>query len=85
MKLKITILHEDCDPKLGDDRTLPYTTYLVYYNLDGQVKTDLVMCKKEVDIFDHYWDHYHHEFIKFVKTEGRSNPRLWVNPNTVKK
>ena len=35
------ILHEKCDPKLADDTKLPYTAYLVQYDIDGAVYRDL--------------------------------------------
>jgi hypothetical protein len=79
--LKITILHEDCDKELSKDASLPYTTYLVEYKLDGTIRYDIVNCKKMIDIFDHYWDHYRHDFIGITQTEGRINPRNWNDPN----
>ncbi len=82
--MKITILHEDCDKELSKDTSLPYTTYLVEYKLDGTVRYDVVNCKKMIDIFDHYWDHYRHDFINLTQTEGRIDPRLYgfkSNPN----
>ena len=79
--MKITILHEDCDKESFQDTTLPYTTYLVEYKLDGTVRYDLVNCKKMIDIFDHYWDHYRHDFINMTQTEGRVNPKMWNDPN----
>ena len=30
------VIHEKCDPKLADDRKLPYTAYLVQYEVDGK-------------------------------------------------
>jgi hypothetical protein len=79
--LKITILHEDCDKELSKDTSLPYTTYLVEYKLDGTIRYDIVNCKKMIDIFDHYWDHYRHDFIGITQTEGRINPRNWNDSN----
>ena len=37
----------------------------------------MVNCKKMIDIFDHYWDHYRHDFINVTQTEGSINPKLW--------
>ena len=81
MSDKITILHEDCDPSLANDKSLPYTTYIVEYKLDGTTRYDIVNCKKVVDIFDHYWDHYRHDLIRFTQTEGAINPKNWNDPN----
>lgn len=79
------IISQDCDPSAGADRSLPYTTYLIEYLQDGVTKFDLVASSKKVDIFDHYWDLYRSDFINMTQTEGRINPRLWVDPNAKEK
>lgn len=78
------IFEQDCDPTLADDRSLPYTAYLVEYVLDGTTRYDIVISGKKVEIFDYYWDHYRHDFVKFTQTEGRVNPKLWNNPKEQK-
>ena len=75
------ILKTDCDPSLQDDKTLPVNAFLVEYLLDGMTKFDIVMASKKVEIFDHYWDHYRHDFINMTQTEGRVNPKMWNDPN----
>lgn len=77
---KIKFIHQDCDPSMAEDTSLPYTCYLVEYYDEGRRKFDLVTCNKKVDIFDHYWDNYREGFIGFNQSEGRTNPKLW-NPN----
>jgi hypothetical protein len=77
--LTVKILYQDCDPELAKDRTLPYTAYIVTYEIDGVIKYDIVQCNKKLDIFDHYWDHYRGDFKSFKQTEGRVNPRLYGN------
>ena len=82
----IKLLHEDCDITLADDRTLPYTAYLVTYKVNEVLKYDIVITDKKCDIFDHYWDKYREGFISFKQSEGRANPRLWGNkPKETKK
>jgi len=82
----LNILHRDCDPTLAQDRTLPYTAYLVEYLQDGMTHFDIVISSKRVEIFDHYWDLYRHDLIRMTQTEGRVNPKLWGNkPNEKKK
>lgn len=81
---KTKLLAEDCAPEAGEDRSLPYTSYLVKYKLDGSVRYDLVIAKKKVDVFDDYWDLYRHDFISFDQTEGRVNPKLWNPPKKEK-
>jgi hypothetical protein len=73
----VRIIHQDCDASLGDDRSLPYTAYLVEYRQDGITKFDVVVAPKRVDIFDYYWDLYRHDLINMTQTEGRVNPKLW--------
>jgi len=79
------ILHQNCDPSLAEDRTLPYTCYLVWYENDGVLCYDLVLTNKKVDIFDYYWDNYRENFKGFKQSEGRVNPKLWNNPKNSKK
>jgi hypothetical protein len=82
----LNILHRDCDPTLAQDRTLPYTAYLVEYLQDGMTHFDIVISSKRVEIFDHYWDLYRHDLIRMTQTEGRVNPKIWGNkPNEKKK
>lgn len=82
----MNILHRDCDPTLAQDRTLPYTAYLVEYLQDGMTHFDIVISSKRVEIFDHYWDLYRHDLIRMTQTEGRVNPKIWGNkPNEKKK
>ena len=76
----MNIIHKDCDPSLAQDRSLPYTAYLVEYLQDGMTHFDIVMASKKVDIFDEYWDKYRKDLIKFTQTEGRTNPKLWNPP-----
>lgn len=85
--MSVKILHENCDPSLANDRTLPYTAYIVKYFNDEQYNYDIVICDKKADIFDHYWDKYREGLIDFKQTEGRVNPKLWgiQQPNKKKK
>ena len=41
------IIHQDCDPTLADDRSLPYTAYLVEYLQDGMTHFDIVSAGKK--------------------------------------
>lgn len=75
--MSIKIVHENCDPEKADDKTLPYTAYLVTYLQDGKKTYDVSICNKQVDLFDHYYDKYKKDFIRFDQTEGRMNPKLW--------
>jgi hypothetical protein len=83
--LSIKILHQNCDPKLADDKTLPYTAYIVKYYDDEQLNYDIVICNKKTDIFDYYWDRYREDLISFKQTEGRVNPKLWGSQQPAKK
>ena len=80
----IRMIHKECDPSLAEDRSLPYTAFLVEYLQDGITKFDICSASKQVDIFDHYWDHYRHDFVNMTQTEGRVNPKLWQDPSSKK-
>lgn len=82
--MSVKIIYENCDPQLAQDKSLPYTAYLVKYCVDDQYKYDVVICNKKTDIFDHYWDRYREGLISFKQTEGRTNPKLWGPPNKKK-
>jgi hypothetical protein len=56
---------------------LPYTAYLVHYEIDGATAYDIVIPHKRVDIFDYYWDRYREGLKGFKQSEGRVNPKLW--------
>lgn len=75
---------ENCDPSLADDRSLPYTSFLVQYRVGDEIRYDLVVANKKVDVFDYYWDRYREDLITFNQTEGRVNPKLWNNPTKKK-
>ena len=73
------IIHEDCDPKLAQDKKLPYTAYLVCYEKDntGTLHHDLTVAGTQVEIFDHYYDKYKKGFQWMKQSEGRVAPHLW--------
>lgn len=73
------ILYEDCDPDKAQDKSLPYTAYLIEYKQDGESHYDVALGKKQVEIFDHYWDKYRENFVNMKQSEGRVNPKLWSN------
>jgi hypothetical protein len=80
------ILHQNCDPELANDRSLPYTAYLVTYEIDGAISYDLVIPDKQIEIFDVYWDKYREGLKGWKQSEGRVNPKLWgVQPKETKK
>jgi len=73
----LKIIHEDCDPSISLDKTLPYTAYLVEYLIDGISHYDISIGRNQVEMFDYYYDKYKKDFIKFTQSEGRANPKLW--------
>ena len=80
-KTQVKILEKDCEKSRGDDKTLPYTAFMVTYRqTDGILKYDIVTSPKQVDIFDYYWDEYGKGFVSMNQTEGRANPKLWTPP-----
>jgi hypothetical protein len=83
--LTVQIIHKNCDPTLADDKSLPYTAYIVKYYENDQYCYDIVICNKKVDIFDYYWDRYREDLVSFKQTQGRVNPRTWCPKNGKKK
>ena len=73
------IIHQDCDPKLAEDKSLPYNAFLIEYTVEGKPKFDIANGDGQVDIFDEYWDKYSSDFKNMTQTEGRINPKLWNN------
>lgn len=85
MSSKINILHQDCDPTLSQDKSLPQTAFLVEYLVDGLTKFDLVISAKKVDIFDHYYDNYRKDLLNITQSAGTVNPKTWGGPSPGKK
>ena len=80
----IKVLHEKCDPKLADNKKLPYTAYLIEYVEEDKTFYDITMCQKGVELFDHYYDKYKTGLKGWKQTKGIVNPKLW-NPEPEKK
>ena len=70
-------LFEDCDPDKAQDRSLPYSAYLVEYKKDGKSHYDIASAAKQSEIFDHYYDLYGKDFVTMKQSEGRTNPKLY--------
>lgn len=81
----LKFIAKECDPSIAQDKSLPYTAYLVEYLQDGITKFDLVYGNKKSEIFDYYWDLYRQDLINMTQSEGRVNPKLWNDPNQQKK
>lgn len=75
--MNIKFLHQKCDSDLANDRSLPYNTFLVKYENDGEILYDIIQSNKKSDVFDHYWDKYREGLKGFKQTEGRVNPKLY--------
>jgi hypothetical protein len=71
------IVHQNCDPELTNDRSLPYTAYLVTYEVDGVIAYDIAIPHSKVELFDYYWDKYREGLKTFKQSEGRVNPKMW--------
>lgn len=82
--MKINIIHEQCDPDLAKDTSLPYTAYLIEYKNGENICYDIAVSSKKVDIFDYYWDKYS-SVVSMIQTDGKINPKLWNDPKKVKK
>ena len=83
----ISTLHENCNPQEDNNTKLPYTAYLIWYKVEDQIRYDIAMGDKQVDVFDAYWDKYGEDgFIGMKQSEGRIQPNRWnVAPPPPKK
>ena len=86
MTATIRILHKDCDLSVSNNRDLPYDSYIVTYVEEDRVCYDIVQPRKQIEIFDYYWDKYRENFKPpWTQSEGRVNPKLWdSNPKEKK-
>lgn len=84
--MSLKILQQNCDPNLAQDKSLPYTAYIVKYKDSAEgICYDIVIANKKTDIFDFYWDKYREGLISFKQSEGRVNPKLWFYKDETKK
>ena len=83
----ISTLYENCNPKEDNNSKLTYTAYLVEYKVDEEIRYDIAMGDKQVDVFDVYYDKYGKDgFIGMKQSEGRVAPNRWnVEPPKEKK
>ena len=83
----ISTLHENCNPKEDNNTKLPYTAYLVSYKVEDEIRYDIAVGDKQVDVFDAYYDKYGKDgFIGMKQSEGRIQPNRWnVTPPAPKK
>ena len=73
----ICTIVENCNPKEDNNNKLPYTAYLVEYKVDEEVRYDIAMGDKQVDVFDAYYDKYKKNLIGMKQSEGRVPPNRW--------
>jgi hypothetical protein len=71
------VLHQKCEKSAAKDKSLPLNSYLVTYISEEETFYDIVICNKQVDIFDMYWDKYREGLQDIRWTDGRVNPKLW--------
>ena len=75
--MSINVLHEKCDLEKDNNTKLPYTAYVIQYELEGELVHDIAMGSKAVDIFDHYYDKYKKGFKWLRQSKGTQKPNLW--------
>ena len=83
----ISTLHENCNPQEDNNTKLPYTAYLIWYKVEDEIRYDIAMGDKQVDVFAAYYDKYGKDgFIGMKQSEGRIQPNRWnVAPPPPKK
>lgn len=72
----------DCDLEKHNTRELPYDAYVVEYIDEEGIKFDIVQPRKQIEIFDYYWDNYREGLQGWWQSEGRVNPKLWQDSNS---
>ena len=75
--MSITVIHEKCDLEKDNNTKLPYTAYLIQYEVEGKTHHDIAMGSKAVDIFDQYYDKYKKGFKWLKQAGGQLRPNLW--------
>lgn len=71
----MVILHQNCEPELALDKSLPRDSYLVsYLNSEDIVSYDIIRSTSKVEAFDFYWDTYR-SVIQIEWTKGTVNPK----------
>ena len=83
--MSVTVIHEKCDLEKHNTIKLPYTAYVVQYQVEGNLVHDIAMAQKAVDIFDHYYDKYKKGFKWLKQTGGTVRPNLWNQPTPKRK
>jgi len=74
----VKILHEKCDKFMAESKQLPLDSYLVTYEVNGNILHDIVQCSAKVKIFDAYYDKFGQGVLKsMVWTSGTVNPKLY--------
>ena len=71
------ILLQDINLEQAKDSSFPNDAYLIWYNVNGTEKLDLVRGSR-VRIFDMYYDKYGPGVVEKIDFGyGRTNPKLW--------
>ena len=50
--MSVTVIHEKCDLEKDNNNKLPYTAYVIQYEVEGNLIHDIAMAQKAVDIPD---------------------------------
>tara|TARA_B100000287_G_scaffold265864_1_gene250096 strand:- start:1482 stop:1775 length:294 start_codon:yes stop_codon:yes gene_type:complete len=75
--MSLNVIHEKCEKKLAQDKSLPRNAYIVTYVSEEKVVYDIVIADSKVDIFDEYWDKYKEGLQDIDYTHGQVNPKMW--------
>ncbi len=78
--MNLNVLKQKCSVADAEDKTLPYTAYLVHYIENGEECYDIAIPMSQVEMFNHYYDKYKKDFKWFKQSQGIVNPKLWKNP-----
>ena len=77
-KIKMNIIHKDCDKSAAKNIQLPINSYLVTYISENKETYDVVQASGRVQIFDYYYDTYGKGNILDIRwTDGKVNPKVY--------
>jgi len=72
------LIYERATLDQAKDASLPSDAYLVFYEIDNNMRMDVCRGAKRADIFDLYYDKFGPGTVKQITWGyGRRNPKLW--------
>lgn len=80
----LRLLSQDCPFGESKDKSLPNNAYVITCQRGEDIWHDIVIGSRS-GIFDAYYDLFGHVVKRIGWTEGRVNPRVWQDPQDLRK